>query len=80
MGLVEHTTMTKSDWMKGAILCVAEVLWDSLPTGIYLGGAPFNVACHLHRMQQRSTHVSRVGDDVLGREALCRIRILRAHH
>ena len=29
------------------ILCVGEVLWDALPEGLFLGGAPFNVACHL---------------------------------
>ena len=29
------------------VLCVGETLWDSLPSGIYLGGAPSNVAVHL---------------------------------
>ena len=29
------------------VLCVGEVLWDALPEGLFLGGAPFNVACHL---------------------------------
>jgi len=29
------------------VVCIGETLWDSLPTGIYLGGAPTNVAVHL---------------------------------
>lgn len=29
------------------VLCVGETLWDSLPSGIYLGGAPSNIAVHL---------------------------------
>lgn len=58
--------------MNDEILCVGEVLWDSLPAGLFLGGAPYNVACHLRQLGRRATPVSRVGDDVLGREALRR--------
>jgi len=29
------------------VLCIGETLWDSLPSGIFLGGAPSNVAVHL---------------------------------
>mmetsp|Transcript_6195 Transcript_6195/g.15414 ORF Transcript_6195/g.15414 Transcript_6195/m.15414 type:complete len:470 (+) Transcript_6195:98-1507(+) len=29
------------------VLCAGETLWDSLPSGMYLGGAPSNVAVHL---------------------------------
>ena len=29
--------MTKTE-----VLCIGEVLWDSLPEGLFLGGAPFN--------------------------------------
>ncbi len=60
--------------MKDTILCVGEVLWDSMPAGLFLGGAPHNVAAHLHRLGQPVTLVSRVGDDVLGREALRRLK------
>jgi fructokinase len=56
------------------ILCVGEVLWDALPEGLFLGGAPFNVACHLHALGQKVAVVSRVGDDRLGREALRRMK------
>ncbi|HET7456112.1 MAG TPA: carbohydrate kinase [Gemmatimonadaceae bacterium] len=54
------------------ILCVGEVLWDSLPAGLFLGGAPFNVACHLRATGLPVTMVSRVGADRLGEEALRR--------
>lgn len=60
--------------MARSILCVGEVLWDALPPGLFLGGAPFNVSCHLHQLGNDVTIASRVGDDVLGHEALRRIR------
>lgn len=55
------------------ILCVGEVLWDSLPAGLFLGGAPFNVARHLRLLGLPATLVSRVGRDHLGDEALRRL-------
>src|ERR687883_142382 len=55
------------------ILCVGEVLWDSLPAGLFLGGAPFNVACHLRAAGLPVSMVSRVGADPLGEEALRRV-------
>ncbi|MFN2567508.1 MAG: carbohydrate kinase, partial [Gemmatimonadaceae bacterium] len=55
------------------ILCVGEVLWDALPAGLFLGGAPFNVACHLRAAGLPATMVSRVGVDLLGEEALRRL-------
>lgn len=54
------------------ILCVGEVLWDALPAGLFLGGAPFNVACHLRAAGWPVTMVSRVGRDWLGDEVLRR--------
>jgi len=54
--------------MAGEILCVGEVLWDALPDGLFLGGAPFNVACHLHSLGEPVRFASRVGEDELGRE------------
>lgn len=54
------------------ILCVGELLWDALPAGLFLGGAPFNVACHLSAAGVQVSMVSRVGDDRLGQEALRR--------
>lgn len=60
--------------MSDEILCVGEILWDALPDGLFLGGAPFNVACHLCALGQEAAFVSRVGDDRLGHEALRRMR------
>jgi fructokinase len=57
----------------GEVLCVGEVLWDSLPAGLFLGGAPLNVACHLAALGVRTAMASRVGADRLGREAVARI-------
>lgn len=56
------------------ILCFGEVLWDCLPDGLFLGGAPLNVASHLQRLGADGLMVSAVGDDTLGEEALKRIR------
>jgi fructokinase len=58
--------------MKSEILCVGEILWDALPTGLFLGGAPFNVACHLRAAGLPVSMVSRIGDDHLGEEAVRR--------
>ena len=60
--------------MRHGILCIGELLWDALPAGLFLGGAPYNVACHLHQLGAEVAFASRIGDDVLGREALRRLR------
>jgi len=53
-----------------AIVCFGEVLWDILPHGRFLGGAPLNVAYHLSRLGRTPRLVSAVGSDALGAEAL----------
>lgn len=55
------------------IVCFGEALWDILPRGIFLGGAPLNVAYHLSRLGVQALPVSAVGRDFLGDEALRRI-------
>ena len=57
----------------GEILCVGEVLWDALPAGLFLGGAPFNVACHLHELGVPAAFASRIGRDTLGEEIVRRL-------
>ena len=47
---------------------------QALPSGIFLGGAPLNVACHLSELGAQASFASAVGDDRLGREALRRLR------
>ncbi|QNH62846.1 carbohydrate kinase family protein [Hymenobacter sediminicola] len=56
--------------MSNKIACFGEILWDVLPTGKQPGGAPFNVAVHLHQLGQSVDLISRVGDDDLGSELL----------
>jgi fructokinase len=56
------------------VLCVGEVLWDALPEGLFLGGAPFNVACHLRATGAVVSMVSRIGADRLGDEVLRRAK------
>jgi fructokinase len=49
-------------------LIFGEVLFDRFPDGnVVLGGAPFNVAWHLHAFGAAPLFVSRVGNDDLGR-------------
>lgn len=49
-------------------LIVGEVLFDRFPDGVeVLGGAPFNVAWHLHGFGEAPLFVSCVGDDDAGR-------------
>jgi fructokinase len=52
------------------ILCFGEVLWDCLPSGRLPGGAPLNVAYHLHRLGAEALMLSAVGTDALGDEML----------
>lgn len=51
---------------------LGEVLWDILPTGRVLGGAPANFAYMTNILGDQGIVVSRVGNDDLGREA-CRL-------
>ena len=59
-----------SDDARPAVVGLGEVLWDDLPGGRRLGGAPANVAYHAGLRGCRAEVVSAVGDDDLGREAL----------
>jgi fructokinase len=52
----------------GVIVGVGEVLWDLLPSGRQLGGAPFNFVFHCHQLGHPAVMVSRVGRDDLGRD------------
>lgn len=56
------------------IVCFGEILWDFLPEGLFPGGAPFNVACHLQRRGLNAHLVSAIGRDLLGDELLRRMR------
>jgi fructokinase len=61
--------------MRHKILALGEVLWDLLPSGKELGGAPANFAGHARALGAKARLVTRVGDDALGQEARRRIRL-----
>ena len=52
------------------IVGLGEALWDVLPEGKKLGGAPANFAYHVKQFGFNSMAVSAVGDDKLGEETL----------
>ena len=56
--------------MKKGFICFGEVLWDLLPSGKLPGGAPMNVAYHLHTLGSEGKMISRIGEDELGKELL----------
>lgn len=53
---------------------IGELLWDLLPEGKEMGGAPANFAYHARMLGAEGIIVSRVGDDDLGREMLAGLR------
>ena len=56
--------------MKHIIVGLGEVLWDMLPEGKKLGGAPANFAYHVAQFGLDSMAVSAIGNDKLGDETL----------
>jgi len=50
------------------IIGLGEILWDRLPGGKQLGGAPFNFTFQCHQLGHACAMVSRIGEDDLGRE------------
>lgn len=51
------------------IVGLGELLWDLLPEGKQLGGAPANFSVMSARLGNRAVIASRLGEDALGREA-----------
>jgi len=54
---------------KKTILSFGEVLWDLLPGGAVIGGAPCNFAFRMHTAGHRSIMVSSLGSDTNGTKA-----------
>lgn len=50
------------------VVCYGEILWDILPTGAVPGGAPMNVAYHLHKLKKHPALITRIGNDERGKE------------
>jgi fructokinase len=58
---------------KHTIVGLGELLWDLLPGGRQLGGAPANFAYFANLLGNRGVVASRVGSDELGRQAAGRL-------
>ena len=56
--------------MQNVIVGMGEALWDVLPEGKKIGGAPANFAYHVSQFGLESCVVSAIGDDKLGEEIL----------
>ena len=54
--------------MNEVVVGMGEALWDVLPEGKKIGGAPANFAYHVSQFGLPVSVVSAVGDDALGHE------------
>lgn len=75
--LIQDKNMKTRDYSNRYCVGLGELLFDVLPTGSQLGGAPANFAYHAGQHGLRSVAVSAVGNDMLGDEA---IRLLDEKH
>lgn len=66
--------------MKDIIVGMGEALWDCLPEGRKLGGAPANFAYHVGQFGWHTVVVSAIGNDPLGDEILERIEAVNLDH
>jgi len=58
------------------IVGIGEILWDLLPSGAQLGGAPANFSCHASALGADACVVSRIGMDARGDGIFARLRDL----
>ncbi len=56
--------------MSFKVVGIGELLWDLLPSGPQLGGAPANFAFHAHQLGAEAEVISRIGRDALGSQML----------
>lgn len=56
--------------MNEIVVGMGEALWDVLPEGKKIGGAPANFAYHVSQFGLPSCVVSAIGDDALGKEII----------
>lgn len=56
--------------MEKSAIIIGELLWDILPSGPLLGGAPANFAYRLQQLGGSPKLVSRIGNDDLGKKAV----------
>jgi fructokinase len=58
---------------KYIVVGIGEILWDLLPQGKVLGGAPANFAYHAHQLGAEGYVISAIGKDELGEEILTQL-------
>ncbi len=54
-------------------MAFGEILWDLLPTGPKLGGAPVNFLYHAHKLGTEVQALTKIGNDQLGKDILARL-------
>ena len=59
-----------SSVQKPQVVCFGEVLWDVFPSGAVPGGAPMNVAYHLHKQNKNAALITKIGIDDQGKELI----------
>jgi fructokinase len=62
-------SLKKGGLLGFTVVSFGEALWDLLPTGPVLGGAPLNFAYRVNSLGHRSIIISRLGKDDLGEKA-----------
>jgi fructokinase len=68
-----HLSCESTHSMPYKIVAIGEVLWDLLPTGRLMGGAPANFACRAKLLGADACLITRVGHDALGSEIMSRL-------
>ena len=66
--------------MEKKIVGIGEALWDCLPEGSKLGGAPANFAYHVSQFGYDSWAISALGNDALGDETINRFQATGLKH
>lgn len=66
--------------MNDLIVGIGEALWDVLPEGKTLGGAPANFAYHVSQFGLHSCVISAIGNDKLGHEIIENFDSKKLHH
>lgn len=70
--------------MNVRVVGLGEVLWDLLPSGPQLGGAPANFVYHFHtlgaQVGAQAEVITRIGDDNYGREIIRRFQEMQLGH
>ena len=66
--------------MEKKIVGIGEALWDCLPEGSKLGGAPANFAYHVNQFGYDSWAISALGNDALGDETINRFQAMGLKH